>query len=112
LLNIYGDPAVDVSTVKQWVVHFSSGNSNMKDKPHSRWLSTAVTPQNEERLDELICVNHWIMTRESCRELNIGLNAMETMVAKSVLCGSMSAHTATERKWYASLSGPIESTPG
>ena len=27
LLNIYGDQPVDVSTVRKWVVHFSSGNS-------------------------------------------------------------------------------------
>ena len=27
-LNVYGDQTVDVSTVRQWVVHFSSGNSN------------------------------------------------------------------------------------
>ena len=29
-LNIYGDKAVDVSTVKWWVVHFSSGGSDMR----------------------------------------------------------------------------------
>jgi len=28
LLNIYGDQTVDVSTVKQWVVCFSNGNSD------------------------------------------------------------------------------------
>ena len=28
LLNIYGDQTVDVSTVRRWVVHFSSGDSN------------------------------------------------------------------------------------
>ena len=27
LLNVYGDQTVDVSTVRQWVVHFSSGDS-------------------------------------------------------------------------------------
>jgi len=27
-MNIYGDHAVDVITVRQWVVCFSSGNSN------------------------------------------------------------------------------------
>ena len=28
LLNFYGDYSVDVSTVKRWVVHLSSGDSN------------------------------------------------------------------------------------
>ena len=36
LLNIYGDQTVDVSTLRRWVVRFSSGDSNMKDKPRSR----------------------------------------------------------------------------
>jgi len=35
LLNVYGDQTVDVSTVRQWVARFSSGGSNMTDKPHS-----------------------------------------------------------------------------
>ena len=37
LLNVSGDQIVDVSTVRLWVVCFSSGNSNMKDKSNSRW---------------------------------------------------------------------------
>ncbi len=32
LLNIYGDQPVDVSTVRQWVMRFSSGDSSVKDK--------------------------------------------------------------------------------
>ena len=31
LLNVSGDQTVDVSIVRQWVVHFSRGNSNVKD---------------------------------------------------------------------------------
>ena len=37
LLNVYGDQTVDVSTVRQWVMHFSSGDSVVKDKPFSGW---------------------------------------------------------------------------
>ena len=29
---------MDVSTVRWWVVHFSSGGSNVKDKPSSEML--------------------------------------------------------------------------
>jgi len=46
------------------VVHFSNDNSNVKDKPCSRWQCTAVTPQNEEHLDQLIHTNQWIKTRK------------------------------------------------
>jgi len=81
LLNVYGDQTVDVSTMRRWVARFSSGNSDVKDKPHSRRPCTAVTPRNEERLDQLIRANQQIMTREPCMELNIGCNALEATVA-------------------------------
>ena len=81
LLNVYGDQTVDVGTVRRWVALFSSGDSDVKDKPRSGRTSTAVTPRNEERLDQLIRANRWITTRELCTELNIGFSALETMVA-------------------------------
>ena len=37
LLNVYGDQTVDVSTLRLWVVHLSSYNSEVKDKPCSGW---------------------------------------------------------------------------
>ena len=72
---------MDVSTVRRWVARFSSGDSNMKDKPCFRQPCTAVTPRNEERLDQLIRANQQITTRELCMELNIRFSALETMVA-------------------------------
>jgi hypothetical protein len=42
LLNVSGDQTVDVSTVRWWVVYFSSGDSNLRDRPCSRWPCTAV----------------------------------------------------------------------
>jgi len=80
LLNVYGDQTVDVSTVRRWVACFSSGDSNVKDKPCSRRPCIAVGPRNEEHLDQFICVNRRITTRELCMEPNIGCNALETMV--------------------------------
>ena len=41
LLNAYGDQPVGVSTVKQWVVWFSSGSSKV---PCSGYSCAAVTP--------------------------------------------------------------------
>ena len=37
LLNFYGDQTVDMSTVKQWVVHFSSGEMYDRYEPESKW---------------------------------------------------------------------------
>ena len=50
LLNVYGVQTVDMNIVKWWVVSFSSCESNVRDKPHSRRPCTAVTPTNEEHL--------------------------------------------------------------
>ena len=86
LLDVYGDHTVDISTVRWWVAHFSSGDSDVKEKPCSEWPCTAVTPWNEECLDQLICANRQIMTRELCTELNIGLSALEMMVATLEYC--------------------------
>ena len=72
---------MDVSRVRLGVVRFSNGNSDVKDKPCSGWPCTAVTPQNEEHLDQLIRANQWITTRELCTELNIGFNVLEMMMA-------------------------------
>ena len=81
LLNVYGDQTVDVSTVRQWVARFNSGDRDMKDKPRSGRPCITVTPRNEECLDQLIFTNWRIMTRKLCTELNIGFITLETMVA-------------------------------
>jgi hypothetical protein len=63
------------------VARFSSGDSDVKDKPRSGQPCTAVTPRNEEHLDQLIHMNQRITTRELCTELNIGCNVLEVMMA-------------------------------
>jgi len=57
LLNVYSDQTVDVITLMWWVVCFSFGDSDVKDKPSSRWPCTAVIPQHEEQLNQLISAN-------------------------------------------------------
>jgi len=47
-----------------WVARFSSGDSDVKDKPRTGRPCTAVTPRNEERLHQLIRANRRITTRE------------------------------------------------
>jgi transposase len=100
-LNFYGDQSVDVSTVTHWMARFSSANSDMNDKPHSRGPCTADTPQNEECLYQLIHGNWRITTRELCTELNIGFKPLEVMVATLEISQSLrqvgltNAHTGT-----------------
>lgn len=75
-----------VSTVGQWVVSFSSGDSYVRGRPRSCRPCTAVSPRNEERLDQLIYVNQRIMTRELCTELNVGFSMLKTMLATLKYC--------------------------
>jgi len=56
-----GDQTVDVNTLRRWVVRFSSGDSDVKDKLYSGWPCTSITPQNEEHLNQLICANSRII---------------------------------------------------
>jgi len=80
LVNGDGDPTVDVSAVKQWVVHFISGNSDMKYKARSRWHAQ-LSHDEMKCLDQLICANQQVMTRELCISLNISFSASGMMVA-------------------------------
>ena len=66
---------MDVSTVRLWVVHFSSGDSDMKDKPCSGQPCTAVTPEMKSVLinSSRQSVDYDL---ELCTELNIGFNAV------------------------------------
>ena len=86
MLSIYGDQTADMGTVRQWVVCFTSGDSDMKDKPHSGQPHTAFPPQNEEHFDQVICVNWQIMICELHRELNINFSVLETMEAMLEYC--------------------------
>lgn len=45
--------------------------SDVKDKARSGQL------RNQEHLNQLICADWWIMTRQLCMELNISLNALD-----------------------------------
>jgi len=54
LLNIYGDQTVDASTVRSSMVHFSSGNGNMKDKSHSGWPCRLLQAQHAGSFSSLV----------------------------------------------------------
>jgi len=70
-----------VSTTRWYVVHFSRGNSSIKDKSYSGWPCIVVSAWDKECLDLLIHTNWWITTKELCMELNIGFSVLQTMVA-------------------------------
>ena len=107
LLNVYENQWVDVSAVRGWVVCFSSGDNRVRDKPHFRQPCIAVTPWNDDHLNQLICVNLWIMTVE----LNISFSALEMMVTvfeNHRVRVWLSTCTERESIPYTSLSGATE----
>lgn len=54
--------------MRQWAMCFSSGDSDMKGKPHSGQPCTAAILCNKEHLDQFICANRQITIRELCME--------------------------------------------
>jgi len=102
--------------VRQWVVHFSSGDSDVKNKTCSGWPCVADIPQNEKCLDLLIHANPQIATRELCTRLNIGFTALGMMVATLQyykVCSRWVAQIHEKRKTqYASLSESTEPIKG
>ena len=85
LLNVYREQTVDVSIDRQWVVCFSSGDSNMKDKLLSQQPCTAVTPQNEDLLDQLIYTNQLMVLTMSKNNVFLAGNLL---YQKVLLCSS------------------------
>ena len=63
LVNIYGDQTVDVSTVRGWLVHSSSGDSGIKDHDPD---SHAQLSHHEERLDQFPHMN-WLMVAKALK---------------------------------------------
>ena len=60
LLNVYGEQTVDVHTVRWWVVHFSTDDSGVKDKPHSEQRADFYA----HRMQDL--VHHWQNNVANC----------------------------------------------
>ena len=105
LLNVDGDQIVDVSTVSQWVVHFSSCDSDMKTShipyghaqrsPHE--IKSALVSSSAQ------IISLWLRNREYQLQC-IGNNDGNTGKLK-IVCqvSAMNAHTRTERTLYASF---------
>jgi hypothetical protein len=74
LKNVYGDNAVDESTVSRWVSWIAGsekGQAELSDAPRSGRQTTAVTPALLQRADELIRKDRRITTRNHRRVSNI-----------------------------------------
>ena len=118
LLNVYGDQTVDVCTPRWWVMYFSSGIRNVKDKLCSEWPCTTYrntkwSVSQSTHLHEsadygkgTAYIAEYLLQciRNDGTNIEI-LQSLSQVVPKN-------AHTGAERTRYASLSGPIEAIQG
>ena len=58
-LNVSRDQTVEVSPVRWWVVHFRSGNNNMKDKLHTGWPCTFLGARHVGFCSVLVKMYSW-----------------------------------------------------
>jgi len=109
LLNIYGDQTVDVSTARQWVVRFSSGNNDMKGKhtqmSHHKIKSISISSSTDYSQRTVYRTEYQLQCIGSDGG-NIGMSWSLHQV------GPTNVHTGIERILCVSSSGAIESIRG
>ena len=83
LRNVYGDLAVDKSTVSRWVKRLSSseeGKQQLSDLPRSGRPPTALTPAVLQRAETLIRDDRRITTRQLAAQLGIAIGSVSSIV--------------------------------
>lgn len=63
LVNFEGEQALTLSTVRRWIAKFKAGETRVDDKPRSGRPREAVTPENIEKVKELVTNDPHITTR-------------------------------------------------
>ena len=68
---VYGDVAVTTKMVYKWFERFHDGCESVEDEERSGCPSTSKTPENVERVSEMILSNRRLTIREISEDLNI-----------------------------------------
>ena len=63
LVNFEGEQALTLSTVRRWIAKFKAGEISVDDKPRSGRPRESVTPENIEKVKELVTNDPHITTR-------------------------------------------------
>jgi hypothetical protein len=83
LKNVYGDSAVDKSTISHWasrIAGFEKCQAELSDAPRSGRPTTAVTPTLLQRADELIQKDRRIRTRKLAAELSVSKGSVNNII--------------------------------
>ena len=77
---MYGEDAIDVSSVRRWVRRFKNGENDSGDRPRSDWPHMAATTETKDAVDVPIRDGRRIATSELCAAVGIGKPAVLTII--------------------------------
>ena len=71
LVNVKGEQALSISTIRRWIVTFKDGEEEIKDKARSGRPREAVTSEKIARVEDLVSNDPHISTIELANEVGI-----------------------------------------
>ena len=77
---MYGEDAIDVSSVRRWARHFRNGKNDSGDRPRSGRPATAATTETKDAVDVPIRDDCRITTRELCASVGNGKPAVKAII--------------------------------
>lgn len=82
LVNVYGELSLSYPSVRRWVAHFKSGNSEIADKPRAGRPPSATTQANKTRIDEIIRNDRRVTVVDIIQTIGIGSHAVQSIIAE------------------------------
>ena len=88
---VYGDAAVTMKTVYKWFERFRNGCESAEDEERSELSSASKTPENVERVSEMIRSNRRLTTGEISEDLNIFYGSVQNILTTDLNMRRVSA---------------------
>ena len=100
LVNVEGEQAFSISSVKRWIATFKDGEEQILDKPRSGHPCEAVTPKKIAKVEDLVSDNPHISTRELAHEVDISRERLACILHDHLrfrkVCAKWVPHKLTE----------------
>ncbi|GBM73034.1 Putative uncharacterized protein FLJ37770 [Araneus ventricosus] len=80
LVKVYGVDAVSKNCVSEWFKRFRDGKEDVKDEPRSGRLPTSTTPDNIERVRQMLADDRRLSLRMMAEELKISLDSVSNII--------------------------------
>jgi transposase len=82
LVNVYGDLSLSYPSVRRWVAHFKSGNSEIADKLRAGRPPSATIQANRTGIDEIIRNDRRVTVLDIIQTIGIGIHAVQSIIAE------------------------------